>query len=66
MSEIPRACAARIIKNSGAERVSGDSLDAFVEALEDYGEKLASKATRYAHHANRKTIKTSDIKLALD
>lgn len=66
MSEIPKACAARIIKNTGAERISGDSVDTFVEALEDYGEKIASRATKYAHHANRKTVKASDIKLALD
>lgn len=66
MSEIPKACAARIIKSTGAERISGDSLNAFVEALEDYGEKIASKATKYAHHANRKTVQASDIKLALD
>ena len=66
MSEIPRTCAARIIKSTGAERVSGDSVDAFVEALEDYGAEVASKAVKYARHANRKTIKPSDIKLALD
>ena len=53
MSEIPRTCAARIIKSTGAERVSGDSVDAFVEALEDYGAEVASKAVKYARHANR-------------
>lgn len=66
MTEIPKACAARMMKSTGAERISGDSVDAFVEALENYGEEIASKATKYAHHANRKTVQASDIKLALN
>jgi histone H3/H4 len=65
MSEIPKACAARIMKGTGAERISSDSVDTFIEALEDYGEEIASKATKYAQHANRKTVQVSDIKLAL-
>lgn len=65
MSEIPRASVARIIKNTGAARISGDSIDIFAEALEDYGTEIASKAISLARHAGRKTVKAEDMKLAL-
>lgn len=65
MSELPKAPTARIMKNAGAQRVSGEAIDAFVSAIEDYGTSIASKANDLAHHAGRKTIKASDIKLAM-
>ena len=49
MSEIPKAPIARIIKESGAERVSED----------------AKEANKVAKVAKRKTIKADDIKLAI-
>lgn len=65
MAELPKAPTARIMKNAGAQRISGDAVDALLVAIEDYGTEIASRANDLAHHAGRKTIKASDIKLAM-
>ena len=66
MSELPKAPVARIMKNAGAERVSGDATKLFADVIEDYGATIAARAKDLAHHAGRKTIKASDIKLAME
>lgn len=65
MAEFPRAPTARIMKNAGAQRISGDAVDELLAAIEDYGTDIASRANDLAHHAGRKTVKASDIKLAM-
>lgn len=65
MAELPKAPTARIMKNAGAQRISGDAVDELLDVMESYGTEIASRANDLAHHAGRKTVKASDIKLAI-
>lgn len=65
MSEIPKAPIARIIKDTGAERVSEDAKAELAEYLEEVARDVAIEASNVAKIAKRKTIKPEDIKLAI-
>lgn len=62
---LPLAPVDRLIRKSGAKRVSDSAKLALAEVLEDFSEKVAVKAMRLAMHAGRKTITAADIKLAM-
>ena len=52
------------MKNAGADRVSDKAKMALKEVLEQKAEEIGIIAVKLAGHAGRKTIKSSDIKLA--
>ena len=53
MTEISQAAVERIIKKTGADRVSGDATEALATLMEEYGELLAKEARKMADHAGR-------------
>ena len=55
----------KIIRNAGARRVSADAIDKLNEILTEYGTTIAKYAVEIARHSGRKTIKDTDIKLAV-
>ena len=54
----------RILKKSGAERVSDESADELRRVIEDIAGQIAKNAIDMSNHAGRKTVKAEDIKLA--
>jgi DNA-binding protein len=65
MGEIPIAPIGRIIKNAGGQRISVDAEKALEKILEQWAEDVSRQAVKLAKHAGRKTIKASDIELAV-
>ena len=54
----------RLIKKSGAERVSDEAADELRKVVEDIAYRIARQAVDLSVHASRKTIKSEDIRLA--
>ncbi|MEA3430513.1 MAG: histone family protein [Nanoarchaeota archaeon] len=61
---LPLAAMEKLLKKSGAERVSDKAKEALKNVLEDMAEDIASQAVKLALHAGRKTVKAGDVKLA--
>ncbi|HZX11992.1 MAG TPA: histone family protein [Candidatus Nanoarchaeia archaeon] len=62
---LPLAAMEKLLKKCGAGRVSEDAKQAMKEVLESYGEKIGEYAVKIAQHSGRKTIKGTDVKLAV-
>jgi histone H3/H4 len=63
---IPLAAMEKIMRNAGAERVSDDAKAALKALIEEKAVEISERAVKFANHAGRKTIKSGDIKLALN
>lgn len=63
-SEFGLSAMYRILKKSGAERVSDESADELRRILEEIGVVIAKGAVEMSVHAGRKTIKAEDVRLA--
>ena len=61
---LPLAAMEKILKQSGANRVSDKAKVGLKATIEDIAEGIATKAVNLAKHAGRVTVKASDIKLA--
>jgi DNA-binding protein len=61
---LPLAAMEKLLRHAGADRVSEDAKEALRDVLEDYATSIGKHANAFAAHANRKTIKGSDIRLA--
>lgn len=55
----------KLLKRIGAERISDSGKEALREILEDYAEEIGKKAWEIAKHSGRKTIRSTDIRLAM-
>ncbi|MDI6887852.1 MAG: NFYB/HAP3 family transcription factor subunit [Candidatus Thermoplasmatota archaeon] len=53
----------RIIKKSGAKRVSKEAVLALSQLMEDKALELTAKAITFAKYAGRRTLKKSDFEL---
>ncbi|MDE1768849.1 MAG: NFYB/HAP3 family transcription factor subunit [Candidatus Micrarchaeota archaeon] len=62
--DITRQTAKRILKASGATRVSDSAAAELAEAINKFAYSIADKAVKLASHAKRTTVRREDIELA--
>ena len=63
-SELGLSAMYRILKKSGAQRVSDESAVELRRVIEEIAEAIAQNAVEMSSHAGRKTVKAEDVKLA--
>ena len=63
-SELGLSAMYRILKKSGAQRVSDESAIELRRVVEEIAEAIAKNAVDMSKHAGRKTVKADDIKLS--
>lgn len=63
-AEFGLAAVYRIIKKSGAERVSDEASEELRRVVEEMASQVAKQAIELSVHAGRHTVKASDIRLA--
>ena len=64
MSILALAAMDKLLRKSGANRVSESAKKAMQEVLEEHADKIAQKAVQLAKHGGRTTVKSEDIRLA--
>ena len=63
-SELGLSAMYRILKKSGAQRVSDESADELRRIIEEIATSIAKNAVEMSIHAGRKTVRSEDVKLA--
>ncbi len=63
---ISKLAVENLMKKNGAERVSEDAKEEMIKILEEHLYKITLKALRVSQHSKRKTIKESDIVIAIN
>ena len=63
-SELGLSAMYRILKKSGAHRVSDESADELRRIIEEIALSIAKSAVDMSTHAGRKTVRGEDVKLA--
>jgi DNA-binding protein len=63
-SELGLSAMYRILKKSGAQRVSDESADELRRIIEEIALSVAKSAVEMSIHAGRKTVRGEDVKLA--
>ncbi|KXA93486.1 histone [candidate division MSBL1 archaeon SCGC-AAA259J03] len=66
MGELPVAAVDRIIRRAGGQRVSEGAAVELAEVLEEKGLEIAKEAAKLSEHAGRKTVRDTDVRLALE
>lgn len=61
---IPLAAMEKLLKEFGSQRVSQKAKAELKKELEKYAFEISEKSVRFAAHAGRKTVKSSDVSLA--
>jgi histone H3/H4 len=61
---IPLAAMERLLRDAGSFRVSEGAKAELKHVLEEIASDIGERATKFAQHASRKTIKAEDVKLA--
>ena len=64
MAILALAAMDKLIRKAGAKRVSESAKNALRKVLEEYADKIATKAVQLAKHGGRTTVKAADIDLA--
>ena len=64
MAILALAAMDKLLRKSGAKRVSEDAKKAMQEVLEGYANGITNKAVELAKHGGRTTVKAKDIRLA--
>ena len=63
-SELGLSAMYRILKKSGAQRVSDESAEELRRIIEEIATVIAKNAVEMSIHAGRKTVRSEDVKLA--
>ena len=63
-SELGLSAMYRILKKSGAQRVSDESAEELRRIIEEIATAIAKNAVEMSIHAGRKTVRSEDVKLA--